>query len=659
MDQVPEKKQGLKERLQSGWRSVRTHTQTQWKNAGLHLRNARERIHLPRKFSNLSKPWKIATYSVGGFFVFVIGAWVAANFALANPKIATPFLNWGLSTFADSGAVVKSGQLSKPFSNKFELTALDWPGSVEAEEIVITVDYLGFLPGRPWATKLRVRDGEVLLANNPNDKKTINPQALVDAVEVDNVVLRFTRGKKLREVTIVKASGSFSSGTVSGEASSGKNHITFENLKRAGDGSLDGMVMAKGENLKDLAEILGASAPDTPPYDVNGVLRMRERTWSVSDITGRMGDSDIGGDVAIDLKPKKPFLTVALKSNKLDFDDMGVVFGIPVGTGKGETTNEEQRDAKAKFDRSARLIPDTKIDFARLAAVNADISFEAPKVIDAPMGINAVNFKGTLRDQVLDFERFLVRTGTSGDLDAKVHIDATNDPAKTKATGKLDKMPITRIINTTYVRGTLNGAFSLNMTGSGFRDAFGSATGEVGIWSTNSEVAKLATEAAGLDIGEIALLFVKNDQKDYLKSRCLAGNLSLRDGIATINPAVIDNEDSLIFATGGFNLKNETLDIEVGSKPHDISIGKVFGEIKVEGTMRKPRIRALDEKTVLQAGLSAILAGITGALSVLPFVEIGGEPDAPCQQLLADSRSLSKKPAAPPADKKSAPKEKT
>ncbi|MDP3740073.1 MAG: AsmA family protein, partial [Hyphomonadaceae bacterium] len=543
--------------------------------------------------------------------------------------------------------------LSKPFSNRFELTALDWPGSVEAEEIVVTVDYLGFLPNHPWATALRVRDGEVMLSSNPDDKKTINPQALVDAVEVDNVVLRFTRGKKLREVTIVKASGSFSSGTVSGEATAGKNHITFENLKRAGDGSLDGMVTAKGENLKDLAEIVGASAPDTPPFDVNGVLRMRERTWSVSSIDGRMGDSDIGGDVAIDLKPKKPFLTVALKSNKLDFDDMGVVFGIPVGTGKGETTNEEQRDAKAKFDRSARLIPDTKIDFARLAAVNADISFEAPKVIDAPMAINAMTFKGTLRDQVLDFKRFVVRTGSTGDLDAKVHIDARSDPAKTKATGKLDKLPITRIINTSLVRGTLNGAFSLNMTGSGFREAFGSATGEAGIWSTNSEVAKIATEAAGLDLGEIALLLIKNDDRDYLKSRCLAGNLSFRNGVATIKPAVIDNEDSLIYATGGFNLKTERLDIEVGAKPHDVSIGKVFGDIKVEGTMRNPDIKALDEKTVLQAGLSAILAGITGALGALPFVEFGGEPDAPCQQLLADSRSLSKKPVTPPVSKKS------
>ena len=51
------------------------------------------------------------------------------------------------------------------------------------------------------------------------------------------------------------------------------------------------------------------------------------------EILGRLGD--IGGAVAIDLKPAKPFLTVDLRSQKLDFDDLGVVFGIPVGAGRG------------------------------------------------------------------------------------------------------------------------------------------------------------------------------------------------------------------------------------------------------------------------------------------------------------------------------------
>jgi hypothetical protein len=620
------------------------------------LRERFRSLRWPEKWPrppNLNRPVKIALISFAAILGALLVFWVVLNFLLANPKTGTPMINWALGAFGNEKARIVTGRLAHPFSNRFEMRSLDWPGRAEAEEIHLTYDLFGFLPGRPWARKLYVRNGEVMLEDKTDDRRTLNPQALVDAVEVENISLKFTRRNKLREVTIVKAGGSFSSGTVSGEAVSGKGRLTFDNLRREWDGGLRGAITVKGDNLKNLAELVGVSAPDTPPFNVKGELRTHQRTWSVEKLAGRVGDSDIGGVVSVDLKPKKPFLTVDLKSRKLDFDDMGVVFGLPVGADRGEITNEEQREAKAKYDRSARLIPDTHLDFARLAAVNADISFEAPRVVDAPFGINAMTMKGELRDQVLDFSRFLVRTG-QGDLDARIRINAQDDPAKTRATGTLDSVPITRIVNTTFVRGSLNGRFALNMTGSGFREAFGSATGEAGIWSNNSEVAKIATEAAGLDFGEILLLIATDEDREYLKSRCLAAGLNLRNGLGALNPAVIDNEDSLIAASGHIDLRNEALDIEVFARPHDVSIGKVFGDIRIKGTMRNPKISALDGKTVLQAGLSALLSTIAGPLLALPFIEIGGEPDAPCVQLLADARNPGQAQTPPP--KSSPPK---
>ena len=66
----------------------------------------------------------------------------------------------------------------------------------------------------------------------------------------------------------------------------------------------DGHVAAFGSHA-DLAPTLG----ETP----------------VEDLSGTMGDSDLGGLVRINLSQKKPLLTIALKSSKLDFDDLGVV----------------------------------------------------------------------------------------------------------------------------------------------------------------------------------------------------------------------------------------------------------------------------------------------------------------------------------------------
>ncbi len=590
------------------------------------------------KWKSPAKPALIWMGSIVG--VLVVG-WVTLNILLANPKTGTPMINWAIGTFGNKTAKVDVGHLEHPFSDKFVLSTFDWPGTINANAIEINYDLFGWLPGRVLAKRIWVRDGEILLEQKADNetKTTFNPQQYVDEIDAANVEIKFTRNDKPRVVKIVTAQGSFGKGTVSAEATSGDNRITFTNLHREWGGALKGNVTVKGQNMKDLADIAGASSPDTPPFDIKGTLLAQNQTWSVEDLSGKLGESDLGGLVRINLMQKKPMLTVDLTSKSLDFDDMGVVFGIPVTPDQGEPQNEEQKKAKRVFDASARLIPDARIDFGRLAAVNADISFVANKVVDAPMGINALTLKGTLRDSVLDFERALVKTST-GDLDAKVNINAAKDPAFTKASGTLDNVAITRFIDTPMVRGSLNGKFALTFTGSGFREAAASSNGEVGVWSNNSELAKFAVEGAGLDLGEILVIWATQDKKnpEFLKSRCLAANIAFKDGQASLKPAVIDNKDSLIAATGGVNLKNESMNIEVFARPHDVSIGTISGDIRVGGTLRNPTFEALNEETLLQAGFSALLSTISGPLALLPFIQTGGEPDAPCATLLADAK---------------------
>ncbi len=615
---------------------------------------ARERIRTI-KFERPSNTILVWTGSILGTFLV---AFVTLNILLANPRTGTPMVNWAIGTFGDKAARVQTGHLEHPFSNKFVLRTLSWPGTVRAREIDVHYDLFGWLPGRVWANEIRMLDGEILIASKKDDEPegTFNPQQWVNRINATNVDIRFAVNDEQRTINIVTALGSFADGSVAAEAVSGSNRITFDGLHRDWGGSLKGQVTARGDNLKDLASIVGASAPDTPPFNLKGELSMQPQAFTVENLSGRMGDSDLGGLVKVSLGQEKPFLTVALKSNNLDFDDLGVVFGIPVGTGAGETTNVEQEKAKEIYDRSARLIPDARIDFTRLAAVNADIDFEAAKVVDGPIGINAITLKGTLRDSILDFEQALVKSG-SGDLDAKIRIDAQKDPADTRATGTLSNVAITRIIPTDMIRGTMQGRFALNFTGSGFRDAVASANGEAGLWSNNSELSKFATEGAGLDIGEIFLLWATEDKDDpeFIKSRCLAANVAFKNGLATLQPAVIDNKDSLIAASGHVDLKNESIDIEVYARPHDVSIGTISGDIKVGGTLRNPSFEALNEETLLQAGIAGLLASVTGALGILPFVQTGGEPDAPCATLLADAKETNtrRNPAANVDPKKS------
>lgn len=622
------------------WRKVKEGGARLYVSGRDHLRTLRWR--------NPSRPVLIWTGSILGVLAAV---WITLNILLANPSTGTPMINWALGTFGGKDARVESGQLEHPFSNRFMLRTFGWAGNMTAREIDVYYDLFGFLPGRVWAQKVRIRDGDVLLEdeNEHNAGEAFNPAAWINEIDAENVAIRFTSGGQRRLVTIVTANGSFARGSVRAEAIADDNRLTFDGLQRDWGGTMKGNVTARGQNLKELAAVVGASAPDTPPFNLSGQLSVQSMTWSVEDLSGRMGDSDLAGLVRINLANEKPLLTVDLRSRALDFDDLGVVFGIPVGTGADETTNAEQKRAKQAFDQSDRLIPNAVIDVSRLAAVNADITFVADKVIDAPAGISAITLKGELRASMLKFERALVKTG-AGDLDATINIDATQDPAVTKAAGKLANVAFSKIGGGDLIRGTMDGRFDLTLVGSGFREAAATATGEAGVWSTNSEVKKFIVEGAGLDIGEMLLIWATEDKDkpEYIRSRCFAANLAFKDGMATLQPAVIDNDDSLVAATGGVNLKDESIDVEIFARPHDVSLGTISGDVKLQGTLRSPSFEALNGETVVQALIASLLGSVSGGLAALPFVQTGGEPDAPCATLLADAKETN--PARNPAE---------
>jgi uncharacterized protein involved in outer membrane biogenesis len=601
--------------------------------------------------SAITRPSRRVMAVTGWTSLALIFAWLVFIWALTQPRYATPLANWGLHTFADKSANVSSARLRHMFSTTFDVQRLDWPEKAAAESMALQVNLFGWLPGVPWLNLFQAREGGFTMAPSTGNKSSFNPQTYVDRVDIKGFDLTFNRRGQPRTIHIVTAEGSLAKGTLRAEATADRSRLTFEGMAKNGS-NLKGRVTAEGENVAYLAEVAGVTSPDTPPFKISGELMVRDRSWSFSSISGRVGDSDIAGTTIIELRPERPFVDADLVFASLDFDDLGVVFGIPLGTGDGESTNDKQREAKAVYDRSARLIPDAEIDFGRLAAVDANFSVRADKVIDAPFGIDAIEIIGALNDRLLKFETFSLKSGKGG-LDATVSINARNDPAHTEASGKLTGLPISRFVSTKFVEGDLRGTFALQMDGSGFRDAFASATGEIGLWSPNSRLAKIAVEGAGLDVGEALLQYLGGGLKDpeYIASRCAVANFALKNGQAQLQPGIIDNSDSLIQATGGFSLRDESIDMKIKTRPKDISLGSLSGDIDVGGTLRRPRIDALDDDALVQLGFTALLTSIAGPLGALPFIETGDGEDAPCGALLREAQTASRQgPSEPSPD---------
>jgi uncharacterized protein involved in outer membrane biogenesis len=147
----------------------------------------------------------------------------------------------------------------------------------------------------------------------------------------------------------------------------------------------------------------------------------------------------------------------------------------------------------------------------------------------------------------------------------------------------------------------------------------------------------LIVEAIGLDIAEsLAVLFdsLAQSEEDKVPIRCAIVNLQIEQGIATAQPIVIDTTDSKITVDGQINLRDETLDLFIQSYPKDPSLFSGNQPLHVDGQILSPSVNPAPGRTENEA-LGWLLAPLA---AVLPFFDVGGEEDTPCDAMIAEAK---------------------
>ena len=595
-----------------------------------------------KSLSGLSSLERTAFYICAALLTLAVLV-LAFLLAMTQPRFATPVVNRALNAWGPDGARVASAHLRFPALSTLVLSGADVPQLAEVKTGALSANVFGFLPGIPWLSEVSARDGRISLAGSDDSKDSARPdlRKWVDYIDLANIDLAFNPEKPERTLKLVSAEGSVQNGNVTLHATGADSEVRFEGSAKASGGStLGGRVRIKGDNMADIARFVGLAAPDTPPYNLTAQLAIKPGAYDMDDIAGTVGDSDLAGSILVDLDKDTPYITADIKSHQLDFDDLGVIFALPFGTGNGETVGKAQRRAKQAYQRGTRLIPNIEIDFARLDAVDGKVHYVADTVINSTLDLTGAELDFDITGRVVKAElaRFAFDEGT---ITAYATIDGTQQPAQTHVLGTLDNVALSSLSLGKIARGDVDGQFKADMSGNRLRDAVGRANGSFSFWSTDTQVLALGSEALGLDIGEALVLLAAEDRTDpvFTPARCLAVVMDINKGMATLNPAVLDTEDSLIVMKGDIDLGTEELDIKIRSDAKDASWGTLVGNISLGGTLRNPSINPLNGKAVLQVGLAVVLAQVAGPLAALPFMETGGGEDAPCGALLSRARN--------------------
>jgi uncharacterized protein involved in outer membrane biogenesis len=427
-----------------------------------------------------------------------------------------------------------------------------------------------------------------------------------------------------------------------------KLDVTIENTRVQFDGNvdelrvlkgIDGRVRAQGPDPAAVLDLFKLPSISLPPYDLAGQVSWRGDEAKVAGLDGKLGDSDISGDAAVDLRPEPPAVTADLHSDLLDADDLAGLVGLPPARGAGETATPAQERRAERTEQDGRLLPTKKINPALWSNFDLDIDYNADRIESVFLPIDRIKVHVISKSGWLTVDP-LVTGLADGTIAGFVSLDATREPLVGELDIRINALELQDMLAKLKVSGEgfgeINGRVRLQGRGASVDQLAGTADGQVVLSIAGGAIDALIVEAIGLDIAESIVVLLDSmaqTEEDKTPIRCGIVNLALEQGVATTQPILIDTVDSKIFVDGKINLRDETLDIIIESRPKDASPLSANQPIHVDGSLLSPSVNPAPGRTENEA-----LGWLLAPLAALPFFDVGAEPDSACGALIAQAK---------------------
>ncbi len=391
-------------------------------------------------------------------------------------------------------------------------------------------------------------------------------------------------------------------------------------------------VVARGPDLADLYRVTDVPFPNTPPYTLRGRLSRDLHIWKFDGIGGKVGSSDLTGSLSIRTGGERPFLTADLRSQNLNFPDLGALFG---GTRKtGVVASAKQIAVARVMQAQQRIFPYATLDFSRIRRIDADVTFKAAEIVNAPVHLRSASTRlklnaGVLRAEPLELELPQGKVTGFVQLNGRSN-DAVTDLDLRLLNGRLESLLPLKFQGATPFTGRVVGRVKLHGVGDSVHDAVADADGEVLFVASDGEFRKSLAELAGLDVIKGLGLFFAKDQS-MTPLRCGVLHFTARNGVFSADRLIIDTDPMLIDGGGVINLDTETLAFKVRGHPKTFQLLRVMAPINVSGQILHPQVHVEKGQAIAQAGAAVALSAVLSPVAVLlPFVDAGLAKNPSC-----------------------------
>jgi AsmA family protein len=421
-------------------------------------------------------------------------------------------------------------------------------------------------------------------------------------------------------------------------------------------GLLNVAFVVTGKDLADIFYLTGLALPNTPPYRLAASVKVSGTTYTIDNLNGRLGSSDLSGKILVETRSKIPKFTAQLISKTLNIVDLAPTLGAPVvsrstslsrgepgkpaNSGKDAQKPAPSATVTASQNTHDRLLPDSELQVDRVRGMDADVHYIAGSVITPKVPIKQVNMHLALENGVLTIDP-LAFVLDKGKFAGRVRIDARNNLPQSAIDLHIDDVDLSQFksakMKEAPLKGVLNGRIQLKGEGDSVHRFASSAQGAISVIIPSGEIEASIAELTGINVTRgLGLLLSKNEQKTAI--RCSVVDFRAQNGMLEGKTFFIDTSDVLISGRGDIDLQDERLNLELKGDPKHIRFTRVRSPITLGGTLAHPAVGIDVKKLAGQTGVAAALGTLLAPVAaVIAFVDPGLAKNKDCASALSQT----------------------
>lgn len=409
--------------------------------------------------------------------------------------------------------------------------------------------------------------------------------------------------------------------------------------------ALDLQLKISGVSLSQLYPVFGVVLPQTRAYVTEGHLTGSPNalggSWKYEKFSGRIGASDIAGNLRYQARKPRPILEGAVESNYLNFSDLAPLIGADSKASKAERGDQTVQPPD-------KVLPVETFNNKRWTRIDTDVQFTGHRIVrKQQLPIDNLVTRVRLKDGMLSLAP--LKFGIAGGkLVSNLTLNGNSTPIKADLKLSARHLALKRLFPKMMTMqsslGEINGDAALSASGNSVADLLGSSNGEIKAVINQGTMSKLLLEEMGLNIGSVVVTQLFGDKQVQLN--CAISDFNVENGVMHARAFVVDTEDATIHMEGIINLAKEQLALSIYPETKGLRLISLRSPLYVKGPFKNPKVEVDKGVLALKAG-SALALGVLApvAAALIPLVNVGPGEKSPCGTLLAQANIKPEKSA--------------